>query len=241
MLGHRDRRGTTIGIRSSGSATYVTRYCFDTDAYPLPMPVVSPLVQPASTQACAPRPVAIATARELVSCVMPTRDRRRFALQSVRYFLRQDFPTRELLVLDDGSDDLYRDLPSDPRIRYVRVPFGESIGAKRNRGCALAYGSIIAQWDDDDWYAPDRLSAQVAPLLANRAEITGLTDPVFLDLAGGQAWRASQTAYGRRGVASRGGCLVGPRSANSTRCRRVRGKGPDPVAFDPGGWGPAVA
>ena len=57
-----------------------------------------------------PRPAATATAGDLVSCVMPTRDRRPFALQAVRYFLRQDFPTRELLVLDDGSDDLHLDL-----------------------------------------------------------------------------------------------------------------------------------
>jgi glycosyltransferase involved in cell wall biosynthesis/GT2 family glycosyltransferase len=178
-----------------------------------PLPAVPAAVRPPSTPAAPaasaapaaraapagpPHPAATATpAGDLVSCVMPTRDRRRFALQAVRYFLRQDFPARELLVLDDGCDDLERDLPRDPRIRYERVPRGESIGTKRNRGCALARGTIIAQWDDDDWYAPDRLWAQVAPLLANRADVTALTDAVFWDLDGWQAWRASEALLQR--------------------------------------------
>src|SRR2546429_6589941 len=84
------------------------------------------------------------------------------------------------------------DRPADPRIRYERVPRGEPIGTKRNRGCELARGALIAQWDDDDWYGPSRLSAQIVPLLANRADITGLTDPTFMDLESWQAWRGSE-------------------------------------------------
>ena len=154
--------------------------------------------------------VTAAPAGDLVSCVMPTRDRSQLALQSVRYFLRQDFPARELLILDDGLDGLERDLPSDPRIRYERVPRGESIGTKRNRGCELARGALIAQWDDDDWYGPNRLSAQLVPLLANRADITGLTDPTFVDLESWQAWRASEALLQRmfRPVNVHGGTLV---------------------------------
>jgi glycosyltransferase involved in cell wall biosynthesis len=141
---------------------------------------------------------------------MPTRDRARLALRSVQFFLRQDHPARELVILDDGSDELARELPDDPRIRYERVPRGESIGAKRNRGCQLARGEIIAQWDDDDWYAADRLSAQVAPLLTGRADVTGLTDPVFFDVDLWQAWRASEGLLRRmfRPVNVHGGTLV---------------------------------
>jgi hypothetical protein len=55
---------------------------------------------------------------------------------------------------------------------------GLSIGAKRNRGCQLARGSIIAQWDDDR-YAPGRLCAQMAPILAGEAHISGLKAEAF--------------------------------------------------------------
>jgi glycosyltransferase involved in cell wall biosynthesis/GT2 family glycosyltransferase len=124
--------------------------------------------------------------RPLVSCVMPTRDRADFALQAVSLFQRQDYPHRELIVVDDGDDGLKARLPADARIRYVRAPRGESIGAKRNRACVAARGDYFAQWDDDDWYGPSRLSVQLTPLLAGRAEVTGLATPLFLDL---QAWR----------------------------------------------------
>lgn len=123
----------------------------------------------------------------LVSCIMPTYERPEFALQAVQYFLRQDYPARELLILDDGAEDMLPHLPKDERIRYVRLP-RLAIGSKRNIGCSLAAGEIIAQWDDDDWHGPGRLSAQVRPLLEGRAEITGLKGTMVFDLDGWQAW-----------------------------------------------------
>src|SRR6266851_4504972 len=124
----------------------------------------------------------------LVSCVMATRDRHDYVLQSVRYFERQDYPNRELIILDDGEAGLSNAIPSSDRVRYVRIPRRASIGAKRNRGCELARGSIIAQWDDDDWYSPKRLSTQVAPLIAGEAEITALKAQVFFDLPRWRFW-----------------------------------------------------
>jgi glycosyltransferase involved in cell wall biosynthesis len=123
----------------------------------------------------------------LVSCVMPTYGRPAFALQSVEYFLRQDYPERELLILDDGAEGLLSRLPADDRIRYVRLP-RLPIGSKRNIGCSLAAGEIVAQWDDDDWYGPQRLSAQISPLLEGRADITGIRGTVVFDLRSWQAW-----------------------------------------------------
>jgi glycosyltransferase involved in cell wall biosynthesis len=112
---------------------------------------------------------------------MATRDRREHVVQSTRYFEREDYPNRELIIIDDGTDDLSRILPASDRVRYVCVRAGSSIGAKRNRGCELARGTMIAQWDDDDWYAPRRLSAQLSPIIAGEAEITGLRDQLCFD------------------------------------------------------------
>ncbi len=112
-------------------------------------------------------------------------------------FLEQDHAPRELIVVDDGRDDLARRLPDDPRIRHVRVAPGLSIGAKRNRGCQEARGAFIAQWDDDDWHGPRRLSAQLAPLLAGRATVSGLRMPVYLDLARWDFWQVSESLHRR--------------------------------------------
>jgi glycosyltransferase involved in cell wall biosynthesis len=128
---------------------------------------------------------------------MPTGGRAELALQAVRMFLRQDHEPRELIVVDDGRDDLAQLLPDDPHIRHVRVPAGLSIGAKRNRGCEEARGAFIVQWDDDDWYGPQRLSSQVAPLIAGRAAVTALRMPVYLDLPRWGFWRVTESLHRR--------------------------------------------
>jgi glycosyltransferase involved in cell wall biosynthesis len=133
----------------------------------------------------------------LVSCIMPTRDRLAFLLQSIRYFQRQDYPERELIVVDDGIEDLGARLPDDDRIRYVRAPRDSSIGAKRNEACRLARGAFIAHWDDDDWYGPGRLTAQLMPLVADDAEISGLRTDLFFDVARWEFWRCTPDLHRR--------------------------------------------
>lgn len=145
----------------------------------------------------------------LVTCLMPTRNRRDYALQSIRYLQRQDYANWELIILDDGDDELAGCLPDDARIRYQAVRRGLSIGAKRNQGCSLAQGEIIAQWDDDDWYGPQRLSLQIEPLLAGTADISGLQDTVFCDLQRWQFWRCTPALHRRLFVEDvHGGTLV---------------------------------
>jgi glycosyltransferase involved in cell wall biosynthesis len=140
---------------------------------------------------------------------MPTRDRADLVLHAVELFRRQDYAARELIIVDDGLDDLGARLPDDPQIRLLRVPRGETIGAKRNRACAAARGEVIAQWDDDDWYGPRRLTAQVAPLLAGSADITALRTPAFLDLERWRFWAVSDALHRRLFVQDvHGGTLV---------------------------------
>src|SRR5262245_25074165 len=118
----------------------------------------------------------MSTRRPFVSCLMVTRDRRAFVAQSVWYFLRQDYEPRELLVLDDGLESIADLLPRDPRIRYVRLARRHTLGEARNAGCELAAGELIAHWDDDDWHAPHRLSAQVHELTGRDADACVITE-----------------------------------------------------------------
>src|SRR5437879_2042071 len=116
----------------------------------------------------------MSTASATVSCILPTYDRRRFVAQSIRYFLRQDYPDKELIVVDDGVADSIGDLvPSDSAIRYVRLNQRLTVGAKRNLACREARGNIILHWDDDDWMADWRISYQVAQLTTSNSEVCG--------------------------------------------------------------------
>lgn len=145
----------------------------------------------------------------LISCIMPTRGRTELALQAVRYFLAQDYPHRELVIVDDAGNDLGERLPADERIRYEAVLAGSTIGAKRNRAVEIARGQIIAHWDDDDWYAPNRLSAQAAPILAGRGDITALRGDVFFDLDRWEFWGTTPALHRRLFVGDvHGGTLM---------------------------------
>jgi glycosyltransferase involved in cell wall biosynthesis len=124
----------------------------------------------------------------LVSCIMPTRDRRRFVEQSIWYFLRQDYPRKELVVVDDGDDRVEDLIPSDDRIRYVALPARQTIGAKRNIACELARGELVAHWDDDDWMSPERLSSQVAALDESGADVCGADEVLHYRVETGDAW-----------------------------------------------------
>lgn len=125
----------------------------------------------------------------LVSCIMPTHNRRRFVGQAIRYFLRQDYPSRELIIVDDGEDSIADLVPQDERIRYMRLEKQLSLGAKRNLACELSKGELIAHWDDDDWMASNRLRLQVSELLDHRADVCGVCDLLHYHLETGQAWR----------------------------------------------------
>jgi len=99
----------------------------------------------------------------LVSCIMPTRNRREWVPRAVAAFLAQTYEKKELIVLDNGEsvEDL---LPKQPNIRYVRLPGTQSTGQLRNICCTIARGEFIAHWDDDDWSHPKRLEEQVKAL-----------------------------------------------------------------------------
>jgi ADP-heptose:LPS heptosyltransferase/2-polyprenyl-3-methyl-5-hydroxy-6-metoxy-1,4-benzoquinol methylase len=133
----------------------------------------------------------------LVSCIMPTADRRAHVPSAIAHFLAQDYPRKELVILDDGDDAVQDLIPPNPAVRYFRSQPRAVLGEKRNRLCALSRGEIIVHWDDDDWHAPGRLSYQVGSLLGSDAMLCGITRPLFLDPVARRAWEYVYPASGR--------------------------------------------
>jgi glycosyltransferase involved in cell wall biosynthesis len=131
---------------------------------------------------------------------MPTANRRAFVRRAIAYFLRQDYPKCELIIVDDGADPVHDLVPEDERIRYIRLQARASVGAKRNLACEQAQGEIIAHWDDDDWYAPTRLRVQVYALLREGTSICGASTLLFYDADQQRAWRYTYPANERRWV-----------------------------------------
>jgi glycosyltransferase involved in cell wall biosynthesis len=90
------------------------------------------------------------------------------AASAIACFIHQDYTPRELVIVDDGDDELGRYVEGLGRrdIRYVRVDPARTLplGSLRNVSLDAARGAYFMQWDDDDWHAPVRIRAQVEAL-----------------------------------------------------------------------------
>ncbi len=99
-----------------------------------------------------------------VSCLCPTYNRAphnlRLVEEAIESFLRQDYPNKELLVLNDTPGQTL--CFDHPEVRMVNTPFRcSTLGAKRNLMASMASGELICVWDDDDISLPWRLSKSV--------------------------------------------------------------------------------
>jgi hypothetical protein len=120
---------------------------------------------------------------------MPTYNRRPFIGHAIRYFLRQEYERKELIILDDGPDAIRDLVPDSDMIRYYRLERRINLGAKLNLACSYAKGDLIANWDDDDWYAERRLQYQVDHLFRGKVEVCGINHLLYYDLRNHCAYR----------------------------------------------------
>src|SRR5574341_2171573 len=148
----------------------------------------SPLAPAAPNPAAESAEVLATVAASLVTCIMPTYNRRAFVPQAIRCFLRQNYANTELLVVDDGADCIADCIPETDRIRYLRLDRRLTIGAKRNFACERAHGEFIVHWDDDDWYAVDRVTRQIAALHERNSDISGSSRIYYYDVRTARAW-----------------------------------------------------
>ncbi len=137
----------------------------------------------------------------LISVMMPTRNRPLFLAQAVRLFQAQDYPRKELLIVDTSDSPSY-EYCAFPDIRYLWLSASLPTGTQRNLACAQAQGDILVQQDDDDYFGPGRLSYQVAPLVRAEADMSALVLDALVVLAHSVAWRAT-TAEARTGLFGR--------------------------------------
>lgn len=139
----------------------------------------------------------------LVSCLCVTRNRVPFLRRAVSCFLSQTYQPRELVVLYESDDQATRDYlstMSEPSIRGVEVPSSPRLllGSLRNLSLRAGQGHYVAQWDDDDWHAPTRLTDQIGVIRRSGRPACVLLRWILYDattqlafVSGRRAWEGS--------------------------------------------------
>lgn len=99
----------------------------------------------------------------LISVILPTCDRPELLGRAVASVLAQSDADFELIVVDNNRglpplDPANSPFLANPRLRLVRAPDARNASQARNAGLAAAAGKWISYLDDDDEYAPGKLS-----------------------------------------------------------------------------------
>ncbi|MCL2931720.1 MAG: glycosyltransferase family 2 protein [Trichodesmium sp. MAG_R03] len=97
-----------------------------------------------------------------VSVIIPVYNCDGYISQAIESILAQTYQSYEIIVIDDGSTDNTRKA-MEPYMEMIHYVYQENQGvsAARNHGIDLARGELIAFLDADDFFLPDKLTAQV--------------------------------------------------------------------------------
>lgn len=111
---------------------------------------------------------------ELVSIIIPTYNRAGSIGRAIESALRQDYPSLEVIVVDDGSTDDTAEAVKVFESATVRYIHQENSGANvaRNRGISEARGSYVALLDSDDTFLPGHIRRSVDFLKRNASSAT---------------------------------------------------------------------
>lgn len=100
-----------------------------------------------------------------VSVIIPTYNRVQFLAKTINSILHQTIPAKEVILVDDGSNDNTADLAREygKDVIYVYQK-NQGVSAARNLGISLATSKYITFLDSDDYWDPKKLEKQVTAM-----------------------------------------------------------------------------
>ncbi len=107
-----------------------------------------------------------------VSCLCLTRNRTKFLHRAIRCFRRQTWSNKELVIVYDFDDKktekFLQHFADKPDIKLVKNTRKKpSVGFLRNLSVNNATGPFVMQWDDDDFFADNRIKFMMKKLKQN--------------------------------------------------------------------------
>ena len=103
----------------------------------------------------------------LISVIIPVYNAERYISQTLDSVIQQDYPDKEVILVDDCSTDRSAEIIKEymnrcSYIQYYRLDRNSGVAMARNTGIKLAKGRFIAFVDSDDVWKEGKLSRQVA-------------------------------------------------------------------------------
>ena len=110
-----------------------------------------------------------------ISIIMPVYNSEKYISKTIDSILSQSYTEFELLLIDDGSQDMSGKIcdeyaRKDARVKVVHKK-NEGICATRNRGLKIATGKYIAFCDNDDIYMDNLLKDNLELALKYDADV----------------------------------------------------------------------
>lgn len=94
--------------------------------------------------------------------------------QAITCFQQQTYPYKELIIINNAKSQLAAselNIDAQRDIFILDTPARLPAGLARNYGISGANGTILAQFDADWWYSPERLECQLAAMAQQTAHI----------------------------------------------------------------------
>lgn len=119
--------------------------------------------------------------KPLVTLIVPTYNRRARVESQVRRLCMQHYPNLEILVVNDGGEDVSHVAAYDPRVRVVNAERNGGPAAAENLGLREATGEYVEFVADDDVIYPDHVLRCVSALETSGAVVANSNVLLCLD------------------------------------------------------------
>jgi glycosyltransferase involved in cell wall biosynthesis len=108
-----------------------------------------------------------------VSVIIPTKNRRESLMRAITSVNSQTYPVKEIIVIDDGSDDILSDYVKAVHSHVICLRNHSSMGAPyaRNRGWRHATAELVSFLDSDDEMEPDCLKNKVMTMTQDNLDL----------------------------------------------------------------------
>ncbi|MCG8553556.1 MAG: glycosyltransferase family 2 protein [Desulfobacterales bacterium] len=117
----------------------------------------------------------------MISVIIPTFNRAWTLKRALDSALAQDYPHREIIVVDDGSTDGTRELLAEYKDEVrVLAQANKGVSAARNLGIQESRGNFIALLDSDDAWEKNKLSCQMDFFQSNPGAMICQTEEIWI-------------------------------------------------------------